>query len=70
MCGSFGFRLLFYNLDVAKQQPPPARRDPDSDSGPRGGGGVFPSSNGQDGGLSSRQCRFNSGRERHFFISL
>ena len=24
---------------------------------------MFPSSNGQDGGLSSRRCRFNSGRE-------
>lgn len=28
-------------------------------------GGVFPSSNGQDRGPSSRVCRFESGRERH-----
>jgi hypothetical protein len=30
----------------------------------------FPSSNGKDGGLSSRQCRFNSGRERQYSSHL
>ena len=46
-------RLLFYNLDVAKTSPPRVLADADRT---RGGAAWFPSSNGEDGGLSSRQC--------------
>ena len=62
--GSESSRLLFYNLDVAKQ-PRRACNEPSVDLRAARRGGVFPSSNGEDGGLSSRQCRFDSGRERH-----
>lgn len=59
-------RLLFYNLDVAKTPRRARAGSIDRAAGLRG----FPSSNGEDGGLSSRQCRFNSGRERQYLISL
>ena len=63
---SHQFRLLFYNLDVAKTSPPRGNRPASLADAPRGGVAWFPSSNGQDRGPSSRVCRFKSGRERQY----
>ena len=67
--GSSG--VFFYNLGcgqyragIAQWQSatlPASRREFDPRCPPHG----FPSSNGEDGGLSSRRCRFDSGRECH-----
>lgn len=60
--------LCSFTTRMWQRSPRRAARDACRPSmGRAAGWRGFPSSNGEDGGLSSRQCRFNSGRERHYF---